>query len=266
MSAEGGAALDGIAPRYFAHVNLNTPDLDRALGFYRDRLGLGIGWRTEPDVAQDGALFGMAGTPVAWRGALLVGPQGGRGPMLDLLQWTRPATAVVGGVAAARLGLSRLVVGVPSEALVAEGALVVDPDGCEVELVAADASVLLGVVLVCSSLPRSEAFYRDAMGFEVEGDARGARVHLPGGRDRFSIFLREADGPLEPPSSDATAAGLFRIAILVDAIDPRRLPPGAGPLCDAELGDELGLVRAVLLPDPDGVTLEYVEPLASVSA
>jgi catechol 2,3-dioxygenase-like lactoylglutathione lyase family enzyme len=265
MSADG-VVLDGIAPRYFAHVNLNTPDLDRALGFYRDRLGLAVGWRTEPDVAQDGALFGMAGTAVAWRGALLVGPLGGRGPMLDLLQWTRPGTGGVAGAGLSpRLGLTRLVFGVP-EALLAEGALVVDPDGCEVELVAADASVLLGVVLVCSSLPRSEAFYRDVMGFEVAGDARGARVHLPGGRDRFSIFLREAKGPLEPPSSDATAAGLFRIAILVDAIDPRRLPPGAGPLCDAELGDELGLVRAVLLPDPDGVTLEYVEPLASVAA
>jgi catechol 2,3-dioxygenase-like lactoylglutathione lyase family enzyme len=263
MSADTGV-LDGIVPRYFAHVNLNTPDLDRALGFYRDRLGLAVGWRTEPEVPQDGALFGLDGTAVAWRGALLVGPQGGRGPMLDLLQWTRPAT---GGVAAsgARLGLTRLVVGVP-EALLGDGALVVDPDGCEVELVAADASVLLGVVLVCSSLPRSEAFYREVMGFEVDGDARGARVHLPGGRDRFSIFLREAECPLEPPSLDATAAGLFRVAILVDAIDPRRLPPGAGPLCDAELGDELGLVRAVLLPDPDGVTLEYVEPLASVSA
>jgi catechol 2,3-dioxygenase-like lactoylglutathione lyase family enzyme len=54
-----------FAARYFAHANVNTTDLSRAVEFYGSVLGLKSLGPTVPDRDQDGGPFDLAGQGVS---------------------------------------------------------------------------------------------------------------------------------------------------------------------------------------------------------
>src|SRR4051812_50203873 len=77
-------------PRFFAHANVNTTDVDRAEAFYINILELTPKWRTAPSHPQDGSGFGMPGVEVQWRGGLPGGPPGGYGAVVGPPQLVVP--------------------------------------------------------------------------------------------------------------------------------------------------------------------------------
>ena len=66
------------------HVNVNCSDLERSRQFYTEGLGLDIGARTAPEVAQPGEAFGLE--RARWDASILLGPRGYDGGAIDLLQ------------------------------------------------------------------------------------------------------------------------------------------------------------------------------------
>lgn len=132
----------------------------------------------------------MAGVPVRWEGAILTDRRGLRGPAVDLLQWTSPATAGVPYPVAHHLGFRALLFGasdqeataarlaeigapverrwnrdergVPSRVLVTR-----DPGGTTLEIRAgAPATTYLGVRVNCSDLDRSVEWYAGTLGLD----------------------------------------------------------------------------------------------------
>lgn len=212
--------------RWFAHANVNTADVVAGERFYTEALGLTPQARTAPAEPQDGSGFAMPGVPVQWQGVLLGDHRGGRGPLVDLLQWKLPPTEGVAAGELTHLGLSALRFGVSDmERAVASSAgpversthrdkggdtevtVVRDPDGTRIELVVtATAPVYRGVRVNCTDLERSVRFYRDAFGLDAAeprtvdvagagGDAvgsfRAATVFIPGQPDGFTIELTQ---------------------------------------------------------------------------
>lgn len=173
------------------HVNTNITDIDRALTFYRDGVGLTPGTHTAPTADQNGELFGF--DTARWDGYLLGGANADRHQGLDLLQWIDPPTPTNAPLAAVTdLGFHRIAVSTPDIAatiaaclangggLVADAhpvdlgngstlamAMVTDPDGVQVELIEGRDVRFSHVVMHVSSMARSVAYYRDVVGMEV---------------------------------------------------------------------------------------------------
>lgn len=112
-------------PEWFAHANVNCSDLVASEQFSVDGLELDARWRTEPSHVQDGAGFGMPGSPVQWEGAILTDRRGLRGPAVDLLRWIAPAT---------RAGVYRVALTVDDIDVAYSDLRRALPDGCVVEL------------------------------------------------------------------------------------------------------------------------------------
>jgi catechol 2,3-dioxygenase-like lactoylglutathione lyase family enzyme len=241
--------------KWFGHVNVNATDLEASSDFYRRNFGLQVLWRTEPVEPQDGALFGVSG-PVTWRGELLSDHRGRRGPLLDLLQWTQPATAARRRPAGSA-GFARLVFSRPDAP--ADGTVLHDPDGTPIAVVrgSGPGPQLAGVEISCGSLTESVGYYQHVLGLPVYTDGPQATVRLPGARDTFRITLRAADGA-PTDTHRAYDAGIHRVAMVVTDIGAGSLPPRSTGVHDVELGSGLGRVRASFFSDPDGAVLEYV--------
>jgi catechol 2,3-dioxygenase-like lactoylglutathione lyase family enzyme len=241
--------------KWFGHVNVNATDLGASGEFYRRNFGLRVLWRTEPDEAQDGAVFGVA-EPVRWRGELMCDHRGRRGPLLDLLQWMQPASAArprPGGSG----GFTRLVFARPGAPT--EGESLQDPDGTPILVVPGNGPEpeLAGVEIACASLADSVAYYRDVLSLPVQVAAGYATVRLPGARDTFRLTLRAVPGA-PADTHCAYDVGIHRVAIVVTDIDPGDLPPRSTGVHEVELGSGLGTVRASFFTDPDGAVMEYV--------
>jgi catechol 2,3-dioxygenase-like lactoylglutathione lyase family enzyme len=281
-------------PRFFAHANVNTADLDTAEAFYVTYLDLTPRWRTAPSKPQDGAGFGMPGTAVQWRGVLLADHRGDYGPVVDLLQWLLPPTEGAPYHERHHLGIAALLFSVPdlgaSEAALAAAGrpvervdhggqpvvLTSDPDGTRLELVQAhQPPTYRGVRINCSDLVRSTAFYRAAFGVEAD-DPRaikttGSRFHsrrlyLPRQRETFSVELTEweAPAPIGVPYPTGNHAGIYRLAAAVDDMVASHAElvsavPGVPAAVDVDLGDDLVVMPAVFFPDPDGATVELLQ-------
>lgn len=242
------------------HVNVNCSDLERSLGFYRDRLGLTASTHTRPESPQDGAAFRLdVGQWDAW---ILHDDRGfGAGLVVDLLEWQVPRPTGSPSTAA-DLGFNRIGFyvsdldglyarleaegvrghgGPPHETAVGEGApvrtvVVDDPDGLLVELVQTGVDRVGFVAVGVSDLARSTAFYRDVLGFRPMFE-RGP-LRQPG--DQLGL-----DGEIELAAAyldDPRGAGAFMLE-LVQLIDP---PPRAAPSADA---NRLGMFRLALLTD-----------------
>jgi catechol 2,3-dioxygenase-like lactoylglutathione lyase family enzyme len=221
--------------RWFAHANVNTSDVGRGERFYTEVLGLHPAARTAPAEPQDGTGFAMGGVMVQWAGVLLSDHRGGRGPLVDLLQWKLPPTEGAPAAELTHLGLSALRFGVADvESVVAaarrvNGAntavdrfhhqdpagdrdvvVIRDADGTRIEVVQGDpAPEYRGVRINCSDLARSIPFYEDAFGLEVAaprdvvvtetgggaGRFRAATASIPGQPDGFTIELTEWRAP-----------------------------------------------------------------------
>ena len=160
------------------HVNVNCADLDTAVGFYRDTVGLTPLTRTTPTRPQPGDAFGL--DQVQWDAWILTGDDGLGGVALDLLEWhTPPPRRAAEPGSFLRL---RLVAG--SDALPV-GATV-DPDGTAVEIVAGTSPRVAGLVVGCADLAASAAFYTDVVGLDRVDDARFCDDRGP---DGFTVEL-----------------------------------------------------------------------------
>lgn len=148
--------------RRFLHVNLNCASLDATEGLYAGLLGLSARMRTDPAIATDGSILGLAGETYC-ETSFLYDSRGGRGGCaLEAIAYrspglkhdpstdpTRPgirslmlSVADLDGVVA-RLQASGVVVGTPVEGLIsgAKSVLAIDPDGVVIELAEAPTDV-----------------------------------------------------------------------------------------------------------------------------
>jgi catechol 2,3-dioxygenase-like lactoylglutathione lyase family enzyme len=244
--------------RYFAHANINTPDFDRACDFYTQVLGLTSLGLAEPTFDQDGGPFGLGGQAVRFRGALLADGRHLRGPIVDLLEWTQPVTAVDTVAPGDAPGFTALGFAVPSltdvvaqleqhglpvrhATLVLDGhrsdvLLTTDVDGQRIELVAGpDTTRYESIRVVCRDLSASLPFYQDALhldtdepadySIEHDGDiiesGRVVRAYLPGQREKFWLNLVEPSDAarLVAPTRRGNTQGIYRVALRVDDIE-----------------------------------------------
>lgn len=235
------------------HVNVNCSDLDRSVAFYRDRVGLIPSVRTAPLEPQPGAAFALPS--VQWDAWIMAGASGLEEVVLDLLEWKTPRPSL----APARGGFDRLRVGVgPASPLERREAS--DPDGTVLEVAGRDRPRVAGVVVGCSDVEASAAFYRDVLGLEhpatsIFCDDRGPQV--------FTLELTSVPAPRRPRI--ATDLGLYRLALLTDDLDrdyatlvTAGVEPYAPPAI-LDMGPGLPELRAVFFPDPDGTTFELIE-------
>jgi catechol 2,3-dioxygenase-like lactoylglutathione lyase family enzyme len=281
-------------PRFFAHANVNTPDLESAEAFYETHLGLTPRWRTAPSRPQDGAGFGMPGTAVQWRGVLLADHRGDYGPVLDLLQWLLPPTEGRPYPERQHVGLAALLFSVPDLAAAEDGlaaagrpvdrvhyggqsvVLTSDPHGTCLEVVEAhQPPTYRGVRINCTDLERSVEFYRAVLQLEADeprtivedGERfRSRRLYLPRQRETFSLELTQWEQPAVTgtPYAAGNHAGIYRLAAAVDDMaasyaDLKRAVPTAPPPVDVDLGDDLVVMPAVFFPDPDGTVVELLQ-------
>ena len=163
-----------------------------------------------------------------------------------------------GGFAGLRLAVD------PDSALASPPAL--DADGLVLEIVARDRPRVAGVVVDCSDLEASPAFYRDG----PRPVALGRHDVLRWARTRG--LLNRADvGPGRPHPRVATNLGLYRLAMLTndrdyDALTAAKVRPYSPPLT-LDTGPGIPELRAVFFPDPDGTTFELIEqPTAGTAA
>jgi catechol 2,3-dioxygenase-like lactoylglutathione lyase family enzyme len=243
--------MSGIDGRIF-HVNVNCSDLETSLAFYRDQIGLTPSVRTQPQHPQAGAAFGLE--RAQWDAWIM----SGGGPdevVLDLLEWKvpRPSRPRDAG------GFQRLRVGVdPGSPPTSDDA--VDPDGTSLEIVARERPRVAGVVVGCSDLEASGAFYRDVLGMSAStastfSDARGPEA--------FSIELTSL--AVAPSPRAATDLGLYRLAMLTNDLDhdyDTLVAAGVRPYsppASLDMGPGLPRLRALFFPDPDGTTFELIE-------
>jgi catechol 2,3-dioxygenase-like lactoylglutathione lyase family enzyme len=243
--------MSGVHGRIF-HVNVNCSDLETSLAFYRDRIGLTASVRTTPRHPQAGAAFGL---DMAQWDAWIMSGGGLDEVVLDLLEWKVPRSSHPRNPG----GFRRLRVGAhPDSPLASEGA--VDPDGTSLEIVARDRARVAGVVVGCSDLEASQAFYRNVLGMSSSAtstyaDARGPEV--------FSIELTSV--AVAPRPRVATDLGLYRLAMLTDDLDhDYDALTAAGvrpysPPASLDMGPGLPQLRALFFPDPDGTTFELIE-------
>ncbi len=287
------------------HVNSNCTDLQRSLRFY-EALGLTRSTHPLPSRPQPGAAFGLP--EVAWDAWMMQSDDGVEGLSLDLLEWTTPGPAGRPPVTVGEPGLNRLCVATPEldaavDAATAAGGTVVggpvhshgdhgprtvmlhDPDGVPVQVYDGDRTSIAQVIVNCTDLDRSLAYYRDVMGLHPEGDAR--IVAQPGAlhgldedgvvrtvrlADPGSLFwvslVQWLDPAVEPISARERAAnetGLFRMAWSTDDCQAdEAVVRAAGsvpfaPTASLSVGDDLPLLKVLFWPGPDGECLELIE-------
>lgn len=144
-----------VLARRFLHVNLNCESLNATERVYGDVLGLTARMRTDPQVATDGSILGLAGETYCATAFLYDGRGGRGGCALEAIEYRSPplardpgtdparpgirsaqlAVADVDGAAAA-LRAAGCTVGNPVDGLISGGksVLAADPDGVVIEL------------------------------------------------------------------------------------------------------------------------------------
>ena len=245
-------SVPGLVARLF-HVNINCSDLDRSVVFYRDTVGLTPVVRTTPAHPQPGNAFGLEAAQ--WDAWIMAGSDGLEGVVVDLLEWKTPRP----GRGTGEPGFQRLRLGVGPGGAPTKGPIV-DPDGTRLEIVADDGPRVAGVVIGCSELERSRAFYRDVVGLSPVGTSTFCDRRGP---DVFAVELVGSPTPIQARA--ANDLGIYRLALLTDDIDrdydillAGHVRPSSPP-ATLDMGPELPNLRALLFPDPDGAMLELIE-------
>jgi glyoxylase I family protein len=287
------------------HVNSNCADLDRSLVFY-EALGLRRIIRTIPSRNQSGAAFGL--DEVSWDAWILQSDDGLDGLSLDLLQWTTPVPDGSPAALVGEPGYNRFVITTPDlDATVAAActaggtliggpidvdaggvnprvAMVRDPDGIPVQLVAGEHTSVAQVVINCADIDDSLEYFRDVMGlrptseievfsqpaelFGLENDGAVRAVVLADAGSVFSVALVEwiEPAPVFPDRvRRANELGLFRMAWATDdCVADEVVVRAAGsvpfvPTEELSVGDDLPLLLVLFWPGPNGECLELIE-------
>jgi catechol 2,3-dioxygenase-like lactoylglutathione lyase family enzyme len=262
----------GISASRVFHVNVNCSDLDRSVAFYRDRLGLVPSARTRPLAPQPGRAFALE--QAQWDAFMMTAGHGGPGPVVDLLEWKVPPPTGRPHESTVALGFSRLLVSSPGADT---SGVLTDPDGTLVQIDPGERTGVAGVVIGCSDLDRTTAFFTQVVGFEpdetgpgriaVAGAARGKAARLRDRVGRFAVELVEWRRPVSIPAPYPVAnhLGMYRMALMTDDIDADYDELRAhGVRCvsaptDLDMGPGLPTLRALLFADPDGTVLELIE-------
>ena len=287
------------------HVNSNCSDLERSAQFY-EALGLSRVLRTVPSASQSGEAFGLA--EVAWDAWMMHSEDGMDGLSLDLLEWKVPVPTGSAPGLTGEPGFNRLMITTPDlddtvqRALAAGGtlvggpvevaagsdrpvlAMVLDPDGVPVQLLASDRTSIAQVVVNCAEIEETLAYYRDVMGltarheisemvwthelFGGDTDIRVRAVVLADGGSVFTVALVQW---LDPAPTmpirvrGANELGLFRMAwSTTDCSGDEAILRAAGstpfaPTGELSVGDDLPLLRVLFWPGPNGECLEVIE-------
>jgi catechol 2,3-dioxygenase-like lactoylglutathione lyase family enzyme len=287
------------------HVNSNCSDLERSALFY-EALGLRRILRTVPSAAQSGEAFGL--DEVAWDAWMMHSEDGMEGLSLDLLEWKMPAPAGAPAALDGEPGFNRLMIttaDLPAtiERAIAAGgrlvggpveveaggerpvlAMVLDPDGVPVQLLAAERTSIAQVVINCADLDATLAYYTDVMGLKAQHDVsemlwthelfgapRDIRVRATILADAGSVFTVALVQWLDPaPVGDirvraANELGLFRMAwSTTDCAADESILRAAGstpfaPTGELSVGDDLPLLEVLFWPGPNGECLEVIE-------
>ena len=299
-----GVSVSISASRIY-HVNSNCTDLERSARFY-ERLGLQRVTRTVPLRPQPGAAFGL--DQVAWDAWIFHSDDGFDGLSLDLLEWTTPTptgaptgldgepgynrlvfeVADLDGAVAAAVATGGSLVGGPVEAVGGAGAvrvaMVRDPDGVPVQLVAGSTNRIAHVVVNCLDVDVALAYYRDVLGlrptgpvehhrwpgalFGRPGDIEVATAMVADAGSRFTVALVQwldpaPEGPVRVRG--ANELGLFRMAWSTgDCAADEAVVRAAGsvpfaPTGTLSVGEDMPLLLVLFWPGPNGECLELIE-------
>ncbi len=287
------------------HVNSNCSDLERSAQFY-EALGLKRILRTVPSASQSGEAFGLA--EVAWDAWMMHSDDGMDGLSLDLLEWKVPAPSGAPTSLTGEPGYNRLMITTPDleatvqRAIAAGGtlvggpieveagpnrpvlAMVLDPDGVPVQLLASDHTSIAQVVVNCDDIDATLAYYRDVMGlmaqqeitemvwtrdlFGTDTDIRVRATILSDGGSVFTVALVQwlDPAPTTPVRvRGANELGLFRMAWSTsDCAGDEAIVRAAGstpfaPTGELSVGDDLPLLMVLFWPGPNGECLEVIE-------
>ena len=287
------------------HVNSNCSDLERSAQFY-EALGLTRVLRTVPSASQSGEAFGL--TEVAWDAWMMHSDDGMDGLSLDLLEWKVPAPSGAPASLNGEPGYNRLMITTPDldatvqRAIAAGGtlvggpieveagpnrpvlAMVLDPDGVPVQLLASDRVSIAQVVVNCADIDATLAYYRDVMGltpqsqisemvwtrdlFGGDTDIRVRAVILADGGSVFTVALVQWLDPAPVGGvrvRGANELGLFRMAwSTIDCAGDEAIVRAAGstpfaPTGELSVGDDLPLLKVLFWPGPNGECLEVIE-------
>lgn len=287
------------------HCNSNCSDLDRSVEFY-EALGLHRVLRTVPSKNQSGSAFGL--DEVAWDAWILHSDDGLDGLSLDLLEWKTPLPTGAPPTLDGEPGYNRLMITTPdldatvANAIAAGGtlvggpieveagserlrlAMVLDPDGVPIQLLAAQKTSIAQVVVNCVDLDASIAYYCDVMGLklvfeptemewtkELFGGSTDKRVRGAILADAGSVFTVALVQWLDPaPTSGvrvrgANELGIFRMAwSTTDCKADEAVIRTAGstpfvPTEELSVGDDLPLLLVLFWPGPNGECLELIE-------
>lgn len=295
-----------VAAQKVIHINLNCSDVHRDRALF-EALGLVAlsHMQAEP---QDGSGMGIHGT-VQWNGYGMHGSAGWEGTMIDLLQWTQPATSGKPYPQPHQVGFARLGITVPNleDALAAvtrHGATVLAPpapgvdgkpgfccrdgDGSVLEIVEGNGEAAVRFVVInCSDLERSQAWYATHLGFTAESEIatreiestyfgstgqaciRHLTMSIPNAPHPFAIHLQQWLTPATTgePYAAAHHAGLYRMALAVDdaRADYQALVK-AGVNCPyppawLDMGPDIPIdgLWALFFRDPDGICVELIQ-------
>src|SRR4051812_13016728 len=278
------------------HVNSNCTDLERSVRFY-EALGLTRGTRPLPSQTQPGEAFGLA--EVSWDAWMMQSDDGVGGLSLDLLEWTTPRPTGAPPATVGEPGLNRLCLSTPNLDAVAAAAtaaggsvrggpvfghgdsgprtaMIEDPDGVPVQLFDGDRTSIAQVIVNCTDVDRSVAYYRDVMGLVPAGEPREATqpaaihglaadgvvrtVRLADAGSTFAVTLVEWTDPAVDPSAvrvrAANELGLFRMAWSSDDCSrDEGVVRAAGsvpfaPTGTLSVGDDLPLLKVLFWPGP----------------
>jgi catechol 2,3-dioxygenase-like lactoylglutathione lyase family enzyme len=250
-----------VTASHVYHVNVNCSDLEHSLAFYRDALGFVAGAHTAPLAPQPGAAFAL--DEVQWEAWIMNGANGPAGPVIDLLEWRVPQPE--GGPPGPddpALGFTHLHVTTP---VAGGGTLLVDPDGTALVVTEGQAVGLTGVTVGCRDAARTERFFTEVLRFVPDSTTPGDARRLLDPAGAFTVHLREQPAGAAPAADGANRLGIYRMAMLTDAIDEDhgRLV-AAGVRCYSapatlDMGPGLPALRALFFAEPDGATVELIE-------
>jgi catechol 2,3-dioxygenase-like lactoylglutathione lyase family enzyme len=260
------------------HINVNCSDLDRSLAFYRDTLGLETRARTTPQPQPCGPL-GL--DQAQWDAWILTDRRGWVATAVDLLEWKLPAPEGPAPLSVTQLGFNRLCFTTTDPGR--PDGLIRDPDGTALQFEAGDGDRFERIVINCSQLERSVAFYRDVVGLAVtspperwtgSGERYGlgdsavtfdsVRLAYPGDLTTIELVQWLDPAPTGRPPARANQLGLYRMALLTHDIEADwRTLEAAGVTCPKpgalDMGPGLPSVTCTVFRDPDGTTLEPLQ-------